>query len=490
MTRRLWFAVAVVAVVGAQVVGVASAAPTPVLASPGATPFAGCATDFVAEQQAAGSTLYPNSEIEPRSARFGRNVVAEYQQDRWSDGGARGLVVSVSHDDGVSWHRVVVPGITACSGGSYLRASDPWVSFAPNGDLYAISLSFLTHDVPARNAILVSKSTDFGDTWSDPVALTADDTNGLDKESITADPTNSNYVYAAWDRLVGPGGSLHASDTGLFNARSYKSQTFFARSTDGGAHWGAPQQIFIDSSFSGSIGSIVRVLGNGTTLLDGLVTYGSAAWKGGTCGSISVLRSTDRGASWTNKPIIVSPLSCTYAGAHDPDTGAAVRSGGLLDLVVDGTRASAVWEDALPSAPTTGRILFAQSTDGGLTWSSPVVISDTPAGVDAFIPDIEVNASHNLGVSYYDFRNNTPGGAADTDVWLVRCSSACTSPANWTETRVTPTSFDMHQAPVARGEFVGDYQGITTNGDTFEPFFIQAVTAPTNPTDAYFASVP
>jgi len=101
-----------------------------------------------------------------------------------------------------------------------------------------------------------------------------------------------------------------------------------------------------------------------------------------------------------------------------------------------------------------------------------------------------VNASHGVGVSYYDFRNNTPGGTADTDLWLARCPSACTDPANWTESRVTPSSFDLHQAPVARGEFIGDYQSITTKGDAFEPFFIEAATAPSNPTDAYFASLP
>jgi hypothetical protein len=90
---------------------------TPVLASPGSSPFGACTADLPdLQQQLLGSTLYPNTEIEPRSTRHGSNIVAEYQQDRWSDGGARGLVTSVSHDDGATWHRVVVPGVSACSG--------------------------------------------------------------------------------------------------------------------------------------------------------------------------------------------------------------------------------------------------------------------------------------------------------------------------------------------------------------------------------------
>ncbi len=145
----------------------------------------------------------------------------------------------------------------------------------------------------------------------------------------------------------------------------------------------------------------------------------------------------------------------------------------------------------MPSAPRTGRILFTQSTDGA-TWSTPIVISHTPAGVDAFVPTIAVNSSGIVDVTYYVFRNNTStDGIAATDYWLVRCSGSCDSASHWAnETLVTATSFDLHQAPVARGEFLGDYEGMTTDGTTFQPFFIQAVSAGSNPTDAYFASVP
>jgi hypothetical protein len=234
------------------------------------------------------------------------------------------------------------------------------------------------------------------------------------------------------------------------------------------------------------------VLGDGHTLLDALQTYGNATWKGGPCGSVSILRSPDRGVTWSNKPTIVAPFSCTYVGAHNPDTGALIRSGGLPDIAVDGQKAYVTWEDATPSEPRIGHIFFSQSTDGGLTWSTPTIISKTPAGVDAFIPTIEVNSDHTVGVNYYDFRNNVPGGIASTDLWLTTCSVACTNAANWSETRVTPDSFDIGAAPVARGEFLGDYMGMTTSGTTFEPFFIQSGTPPVadGPTDAFFASVP
>jgi hypothetical protein len=54
---------------------------------------------------------------------------------------------------------------------------------------------------------------------------------------------------------------------------------------------------------------------------------------------------------------------------------------------------------------------------------------------------------------------------------------------------MTPTSFDIEQAPVARGFFIGDYQGLSSAGVTFTPFFSEAVTMPANPADVFFTRV-
>ena len=35
-------------------------------------------------------------------------------------------------------------------------------------------------------------------------------------------------------------------------------------------------------------------------------------------------------------------------------------------------------------------------------------------------------------------------------------------------------SFDMRNAPIARGFFVGDYKGLAAVGNTFRPFFVKA----------------
>src|SRR5262245_41273547 len=162
-------------------------------------------------------TVFLNSEVEPWvdvNPTNPNNIVAFWQQDRWSDGGSRGLVAGVSFDGGTTWQSVVVPGITLCSGGTLQRATDPWLSFAPNGIVHQISLA-LDIDPPAnrpggngRNALLVRRSTDGGLTWTAPITIIADDNPRFlnDKQSITADPTDANFVYAVWDRLKSSSG--------------------------------------------------------------------------------------------------------------------------------------------------------------------------------------------------------------------------------------------------------------------------------------------
>ncbi|MBM2850732.1 MAG: repeat-like domain protein, partial [Anaerolineales bacterium] len=98
----------------------------------GVSPFANCTADNVAGQS---GTVFHNSEVEPWvdvNSVNPKNVVGAVQQDRWSNGGARGLVAGVSFNGGKTWQTVVIPGITLCSGGSYDRSTDPWVTFSPN----------------------------------------------------------------------------------------------------------------------------------------------------------------------------------------------------------------------------------------------------------------------------------------------------------------------------------------------------------------------
>jgi hypothetical protein len=479
MTRR---ALVIVAASVAFVPAALAAATAVVVATPGPSPFVACTADQVDAQQAAGSTLFQNAEVEPRAdvnPTDRSNIVGVYQQDRWSDGGARGLVSSVSTNGGSSWRRVVVPGITKCSGGVFDRASDPWLSFSPNGDLYSISLSFDVFD--AQDAIIVSKSTNGGNTWGAPTTVTAENTDSLDKESITADPLDPRFAYAVWDIFVSTPRGKHVDD--------FIQPAYFARTTDGGQTWERPRVLYDPGVNSGTIGSIVNVLPNGD-LVDGLLTFSERSTE------VSVLRSTDRGRDW-RRPVVVAQVDTNYSntGPTDPDNGQPIRGGELPDFAVD--RASgtlyAVWEDDVPIAGV-GSIFFSQSTDGGRNWSQPAKINQTPTAIPAgnqtaFTPTVKVAANGTVGVTYYDLRNNTPASGLPTDAWLVRCRGGCTDPTRWNETHVAGP-FDEEQAAFAGGYFLGDYEGMVTLRNTFAPFFVEGVTRAGNPSDAFFTRLP
>ena len=115
-------------------------------------------------------------------------------------------------------------------------------------------------------------------------------------------------------------------------------------------------------------------------------------------------------------------------------------------------------------------------------------MNDSPAGVAAFTPSVDVNASGDVAVTFYDFRNDTPTtDTALTDYWIRTSSNGGST---WTTQQVTPTSFDMKKAPIARGYFVGDYEGLDHSANDFKVFFVQTHNDDTggNPTDVYGAT--
>ena len=109
------------------------------------------------------------------------------------------------------------------------------------------------------------------------------------------------------------------------------------------------------------------------------------------------------------------------------------------------------------------------STDGGATWSAPAPVNQTPLvepiNRQAFLPSVHVNDGGMIGISHYDFRLNGIEPGALTDHWFIWChprASDCRDRAGWQELRLTETSFDIRQAPIANGLFLGDYMGLAS----------------------------
>src|SRR5438132_3373379 len=165
----------------------ASASVTTSVRVSGPSPYASCASSDAGQS---GSN-YVNAEVEPSVAvnpTDPGNRIAMYHQDRWSNGGAHGIGGAFTNDGGASWTYITLPCSSCAPGGvPYLRASDPWVSFGPDGTAYASALSFEFTD--GRNAVTATVSHDGGATWTDTQTLVAYPNSQLftDKNATTAD---------------------------------------------------------------------------------------------------------------------------------------------------------------------------------------------------------------------------------------------------------------------------------------------------------------
>jgi BNR/Asp-box repeat len=466
----------------------------PVGASAAVSPFATCTADDVAGQV---GTNHPNTEVEPWvdvNPTDGDNIVATWQQDRWSNGGARGLVAGVSLNGGTSWTRVVLPFSTCGGNEDWVRASDPWHSFAPDGVVHAISLSASGGITAAEglpdSGILVSNSDDGGLTWSDPITLKQDEGPNVlnDKESITADPNDAEVVYAVWDRVVI--GAQQAPPVQVFqHAIGFRGPTWFSRTTDGGESWEPARMIFDPGGVNQTIGNQIVVLPNGDVLdfFDLIFNFKNA--KGVRGFNVAFIRSTDQGETWSQSARIVDKLFRVIV--RDPDTGAALRTADFNpDVAVDPASGKlyAVWQDGRFSGNTRSDVAFTTSSNGGTTWTPTVKLNLNSAGTSAFLPSVHVADDGTVGVSFYDFRNNTPDpDTLPTDNWLIHCHTACSTPANWTETHVDGP-FDSQNFPQAGGFFPGDYLGLDNVGSDFASLYITSG-ATANSADAFYASV-
>ncbi|HZD67404.1 MAG TPA: sialidase family protein [Actinomycetes bacterium] len=448
--------------------GVAGAYPFvpngPTLASTG-SPFTGCPIGATDEN----SVNYPNTEPEPFVAvnpTNPLNVIGVYQQDRWSDGAAKGQGTAVSLDGGLSWAGHAFVPFSECAGGNpdYDRTSDPWVTFDPAGNAYQISLP-VSADLET-SAIAVSKSTDGGFTWDAPKTLIRDDTslNFNDKESITADPTRPGYVYAVWDRGSFPSDKMAPIAT--FHSFAYRGQPMFSRTTNGGSSWSTPVGIADTNIFT--IGNQIVVEPDGT-LVDVFAQFrGSGVQPSPNQFFEAVMISKDAGRTWS-QPIKISNVNLITL--RDPDNGKLVRAGDYLpDVAVDRNTGDlyVVWADARFGDGTYLDVVMSKSSDGGRNWSAPKPVDTAPAGASAFNGTVEVTADGTVAVLWYDFRENDASPGLPTDVFLRHSHDGG---ATFVDTQKLAGPFDMEKAPVARGFFLGDYQGLAAAGNDLIAFF-------------------
>ena len=450
----------------------AGASPDTSLVSHG-DPYAGC------QIGAETGTNYPSAEVEPSVTvnPFDHNrIVGAFQQDRWSDGGAKGLIAAYSSDGGRHFGETTLPFSECAPGGlPYERASDAWVSTGPDGTVYASGLDFDQKD--ADNGVGAAVSHDGGRTWTHATQLINDTQAefGDDKNSVTADPIRVGTAYQVWDRLdAGP------------NADGSKltGPAFMAVTHDFGRTWSTARPIVNTVANQQTIGNVIVVDPRTGILHDvfDLITYTDPTANTVVSANVAEVRSHDGGRTWS-APTVIAPFS--LVNDVDPNTGAALRTGnGLPSIAIDRLTGTlyVVYEGTAFTAGKYNDIELVRSTDGGRTWSAPRRVNGAPQA-EAFTPSVAVDNDGTVGVTYYDIRSLQPNNTTTlpTTTWLT------TSPRggeHFDHERQLAAPFDALLAPNAGGFMVGDYEGLTGAGDGFRPLFeITNTGQPADPTD-------
>ena len=447
-----------------------------VQASGATSPYAGC----VPASNNPGIN-YLNAEVEPQVAvnpTNTSNIVGQWHQDRWNNGGARGISGAYSKNGGGAWADVTVPYTNCAPGGlAYERGSDPWVSFGPDGTAYSSALSF--DGSTNRNAVSSATSYNGGKTWTNQQTIAAYTTAQFftDKNSTTADPIHKGVAYTVWDTLASP--TDNPDDR--IHAAAYTGPAQFSKTTDFGASWSPVQTIIGSGNRQQTIGNVIVVDPKTDTLYDftDLIVSPNSPFRGTRSNAqLAFVKSTDGGDTWTS-PQIVAPFNSL--GVVDPNTGQRLRVGdGLEEVAIDPSNGKlyVVYESSTnfnknlnqSSGAWDNEILLTTSSNGGTTWTGPSVVHALASGLPTYTPTVAVNGG-TVAVTYYDNRNLTAGQTANlpTDYWV---SYSTDGGATFGNERHIAGPFDQLTAPFARGFFLGDYEGLQPGGSGFEAVFV------------------
>jgi hypothetical protein len=278
--------------------------------------------------------------------------------------------------------------------------------------------------------VTVSRSTNGGTTWANPVNAVGFDGKGYDKNWTVCDNTSTSPHYGNC--------YIEADITSAGNTE------IMSTSTDGGLTWSAPVS---PSGSPSGLGGQPLVQPNGNVVVP-YSTNGS---------SIRAFTSTDGGASWGATVLIGNVQAHTIAGG--------LRGGdGLPTAEIDASgKIYVAWQDCrFRSGCPANDIVYSTSTNG-TTWSAVtrVPIDATTSGVEHMIPGLGVDhatsgSTAKLGLYYYFYPN--ANCSASTCQLTVGFTSSTDGGSTWTAGQTVAGPMTMAQiANTSQGTMVGDY---------------------------------
>src|SRR5215218_164678 len=428
------------------------------------------------------ASAYDDTEVEPQVAVNPTDpdeIVGATQQDRWPDGGARGLTSWASSNGATSWAKLPDVPWSACQGGPerFGRVTDPWVSYDKAGTAYFIGQPIDSAELGLSSIAVTSGD---GSGWAPPTTLIEDSGDrGVfnDKVSVTGDPTRAGYAYATWIRGDYPPGQRQ-SPVADFASFAYRGQPMFSRTTDGGATWSRPVPMRESNAYFQ--GNQIAVAPDGTLFNVTAVLFTGAGIQPNLNGVyMGVMRSRDAGRTWS-APVHIAPIRTVQLFVPDDDF--PIRAEDYLpDIAISPVNGDiyVVWSDGLGTS--IDKVVLSKSADGGRHFSAPQVVATGGPNVQSYNHAINVTRNGTVVLTYWDDRNNVMGdGIATTDIWLRHSHDGATT---WEPEQHLHGPFNHYLAPISffepgqpRGLFLGDYMGLETiQGDDVINFFASTI---------------
>ncbi len=402
--------------------------------------FANVTLTKISSDPYTNTTSYHATEVEPDTFSSGSTIVSAFQEGRFRNGGASNIGWATSSDGGTTWTHGNLPGITKIvnPANPYNRDTDPSVAFdAKHGVWMISSLPLLQVSGGVLGAaVVVSRSTNGGTSWGNPVTVkAATSTQNFDKNWTACDntPSSSHYgnCYTEWD------------DNG------HNNQLHMSTSSDGSLTWK-------EGSVPGNsvvIGGQPLVQPNGTVIVpidNGFET------------AIESFVSTNGGASYSGPFSISSTSSHTVAGN--------LRSGPLPSAEIDSSgKLYVVWQDCRFESGCSANDIVMSTSTNGTSWSTVrrVPINAVGSGVDHFIPGLAVDKSTSgstahLGLTYYFYPSaSCSTSTCQLDVGFI---SSTNGGSSWGNATQLSGPMNLSTLPLtSQGYMVGDYISTSFN---------------------------
>jgi hypothetical protein len=288
---------------------------------------------------------------------------------------------------------------------------DPVVAVTSTGTVYAVFMNDYT--------IVFAKSTDHGATWSAPLKVSGKLSS--DKPWMGISP-NGTDIYITFTK--GTGGDLYES-----------------HSHNGGASFSAAQLIGTQAGTHYFYSNGFAVLPSGVAVMSASLYPNSNRQASSSPISITTFRTTNGGTSWTRVNV-----DTVFAGPEyktSSTTTLAADAGGTLVAEYGGST----------SPGLNGAIWVRRSTDGGVTWSARTLLTPAAGGGDSSFPAIAGGAAGAFRLTYMDNR---------TGAWNTWYRASTDGGLTWSaDVRVSDaTSGASYKSATGYTDVYGDYDAI------------------------------